>query len=88
MHARGNLSLDEKDRAIAEVEKRVLTFDGLKTVYTRVGEQPRGSSEITEDTIGVIQFEFADWQDAAARARDHGRDPRARPPTSPASWSR
>ena len=62
VHARGNLSLDEKDRLVAEVEKRVLTSDGLKTVYTRVGEQPRGSSEITEDTIGVIQFEFADWR--------------------------
>ena len=44
------------------MEERVRTFDGLKTVYTRVGEQPRGSSEITEDTIGVIQFEFADWK--------------------------
>ena len=40
-------------------------FHGLKTVYTRVGEQPRGSSEITEDTIGVIQFEFADWKTRA-----------------------
>jgi multidrug efflux pump len=40
----------------------VLATKGLKTVYTRVGEQPQGSNEITEDTIGVIQFEFADWQ--------------------------
>ena len=31
------------------------------------------SSEITEDTIGVIQFEFADWRTRAAGARDHGR---------------
>jgi multidrug efflux pump len=62
VHARGNLSLDEKDAAIRQVEKSVLGTPGLKTVYTRVGEQPRGSSEITEDTIGVIQFEFADWQ--------------------------
>jgi multidrug efflux pump len=62
VHARGNLSLAEKDKAIAQVEKAVLDTGGLKTVYTRVGEQPRGSNEITEDTIGVIQFEFADWQ--------------------------
>ncbi len=62
VHARGNLSLDEKDKTLAQVEKTVLATDGLETVYTRVGEQPRGSSEITEDTIGVIQFEFADWQ--------------------------
>jgi multidrug efflux pump len=62
VHARGNLSLDEKDRAVAEVEKRVLAFDGLKTVYSRIGEQPRGMGELTEDTVGVIQFEFADWR--------------------------
>ena len=40
----------------------MLSTGGLKTVYTRVGEQPRGNGEITEDTIGVIQFEFVDWQ--------------------------
>jgi multidrug efflux pump len=62
VHGRGNLSLDEKNRAIAEVEKRVLAFAGLKTVYTRIGEQPRGLGELTEDTIGVIQFEFDDWR--------------------------
>jgi multidrug efflux pump len=62
VHGRGNLSLDEKDRVVAEIEQRVLSFDSLKTVYSRVGEQPRGSSDITEDTIGVIQFEFADWR--------------------------
>jgi multidrug efflux pump len=62
VHGRGNLSLEEKNRVLAEIEHRVLEFDGLKTVYTRVGEQPRGMSEITEDTIGVIQFEFTDWR--------------------------
>ena len=62
VHARGNLSLDEKNRLVGEVEKRVLAFDGLKTVYARIGEQPRGMGELSEDTIGVIQFEFADWR--------------------------
>src|SRR6266550_4567036 len=65
VHARGNLALDEKNRLVGEVEKRVLAFEGLKTVYTRIGEQPRGMSELTEDTIGVIQFEFADWRSRA-----------------------
>src|SRR5437763_3458241 len=62
VHARGNLSLEEKNRLLGVVEKRVLAFDGLTTVYSRIGEQPRGMSELTEDTIGVIQFEFADWR--------------------------
>jgi multidrug efflux pump len=62
VHARGNLALEEKNRLVGEVERRVLQFDGLKTIYARVGEQPRGMTELTEDTIGVIQFEFADWR--------------------------
>jgi multidrug efflux pump len=62
IHARGNLALEEKNRVVGEVEQRVLAFSGLKTVYSRIGEQPRGMSELTEDTIGVIQFEFADWR--------------------------
>ncbi len=68
VHGRGNLALEEKNAAVAAVEKRVLAFQGLKTVYTRVGEQPRGLGELTEDTIGVIQFEFDDWR---ARAPAH-----------------
>ena len=62
VHGRGNLSLAEKDRLVGEVERRVLAFSGLATVYTRVGEQPRSTAELSEDTIGVIQFEFAHWQ--------------------------
>src|SRR5262249_13275608 len=97
VHARGNLSLDEKNGAVAEVEKRVLAFQGLKTVYTRIGEQPRGMGELSEDTIGVIQYEFADWRARrpAHQIMDEMREktadipgilvevtaPRARPPT-------
>ncbi|MCC6946630.1 MAG: efflux RND transporter permease subunit [Bradyrhizobiaceae bacterium] len=62
IHGRGNLSIAEKDRLVGEVEKRVLKHKELKTVYTRVGEQPRGLQELTEDTIGVIQYEFIDWK--------------------------
>ena len=65
IHGRGNLSLDEKDRLVRAVEERVLKYGGLKTVYTRAGEQPRQSNELGEDTIGVIQFEFADWRTRA-----------------------
>ena len=65
IHGRGNLSLDEKDRLVRTVEERVLKFSGLKTVYTRAGEQPRQNNELGEDTIGVIQFEFDNWQHRA-----------------------
>jgi multidrug efflux pump len=65
IHGRGNLSLDEKDRLVRTVEERVLKSAGLKTVYTRAGEQPRQNNELGEDTIGVIQFEFDNWQHRA-----------------------
>ncbi len=65
IHGRGNLALDEKNRLVGAVEERVLKYPGLKTVYTRAGDQPRQSNELGEDTIGVIQFEFADWRTRA-----------------------
>ena len=62
VHGRGNLSIEEKDRLVRAVEERVLKMPGLATVYTRTGEQPRGMDAISEDTIGIIQFEFSDWK--------------------------
>jgi multidrug efflux pump len=60
IHARGNMSIDENDALIKEVEERVLPIEGFAAVYTRVGKGGQGSSA-TEDTIGKIQFEFKDW---------------------------
>jgi len=62
IHARGNLSITEKDRLVRQVEERILSMNELKTVYARSGESQKGSSEVSEDTIGSIQFEFIDWQ--------------------------
>ena len=62
IHARGNLSITEKDELVKRVEERVLPMKELKTVYARSGESQKGSSEVSEDTIGSIQFEFIDWQ--------------------------
>jgi multidrug efflux pump len=62
VHARGNLSITEKDELVKRVEERVLPMKELKTVYARSGESQKGSSEVSEDTVGSIQFEFIDWQ--------------------------
>ena len=62
IHARGNLSITEKDQLVRQVEERILPMNELKTVYARSGESQKGSSEVSEDTIGSIQFEFIDWQ--------------------------
>ena len=62
VHARGNLSLAEKDRLVRTVESVVLAEKGLSTVYARSGDMGRGSADITEDVIGQIQFEFVNWK--------------------------
>ena len=60
VRARGNLSLDEQDSLMREVEQQVLDIGGVETFYTRVG--PEASSEESEDIIGSISLEFADWR--------------------------
>ena len=62
VHARGNLSLDEKNRFLAEAEKHVLKPRASRPFTPASASSRRGSNELSEDTIGVIQFEFADWR--------------------------
>jgi len=62
VHARGNISLAEKDRLVRSVEARLLDMKELSTIYARSGDMSQGSNDITEDVIGQIQFEFVDWQ--------------------------
>ncbi|MGV6872714.1 efflux RND transporter permease subunit [Pseudochelatococcus sp. B33] len=62
VRARGNLSITEKDRLVREVETRLAGMPELETIYARAGEGQRGSDEVTEDTVGAIQFEFVDWR--------------------------
>lgn len=63
VRARGNLSIGEKDALVRSVEERLLGMAELETVYARVGGGQRGSQEVTEDTIGTIQFELVDWRE-------------------------
>jgi multidrug efflux pump len=63
VRARGNLSIDEKDRLVRLVEERLLGMPELATVYARAGEGQRGSQEVTEDTVGTVQFELVDWKE-------------------------
>jgi multidrug efflux pump len=62
VRARGNLSLEEKDRLVGQVEKTLFAMPEIAKIYTRVGERQRGSDEVPEDTVGTVQYEFVDWQ--------------------------
>ncbi|MSO89195.1 MAG: efflux RND transporter permease subunit [Rhodospirillaceae bacterium] len=63
---RGNLSIDEKDRLVGEVEDRVLALGRERgefaSVYTRTGKLKGGMNNAAPDVIGVVQVELADWQ--------------------------
>ncbi|MBL8836030.1 MAG: efflux RND transporter permease subunit [Alphaproteobacteria bacterium] len=69
VQARGNLSIDERDRLVREVEERVLALQRERrefaSIYTRSGIQQEqgGMQDMPEDTVGSIQLEFGPWQD-------------------------
>lgn len=63
VHARGNLSLDEKDEMVREAERRLLGWPGIKSIYTRSGSTRGGGQSTAEDVVGVIQYEFSDWRE-------------------------
>ncbi len=61
VRARGNFSVAEQDALVRKVERVILETEGVATVYARSGIRLRGQ-DLTEDTIGVIQMEFEEWQ--------------------------
>ena len=62
VHARGNMSVEERDSLVRNVEDRVLLVDGIRTVYTRTGARDQGGSD-PADVIGTMYVEFFDWHE-------------------------
>ncbi|MEO8667274.1 MAG: efflux RND transporter permease subunit, partial [Bauldia sp.] len=63
VHARGNMSLIEKDRLVRQVEATMLDMNELETIYARSGDMGQGGTdEVTEDVVGQIRFSFIDWK--------------------------
>ena len=60
IHARGDLSIHEKDAIVREVESRVLDSPEIASVYARSFNRASGEN-MAEDVVGVIQLEFIDW---------------------------
>ena len=60
VHARGDLSIYEKDAIVKQVEQRVYGMDELQSVYVRSFNSDKGQNT-AEDVIGIIQLEFIDW---------------------------
>ncbi len=62
VHARGDLSIWEKDQLVRRAEERILGVDAIRHVYARTLDNPnQGGQDLAEDVIGIIQLEFRDW---------------------------
>lgn len=72
--ARGNHSVNEKDTLVKQVETLILPLtQDIETVYTNTSlsrsdrkKAPRKPMRVSEDTIGLITLELADWQSRRA----------------------
>ncbi|TNF04702.1 MAG: efflux RND transporter permease subunit, partial [Gammaproteobacteria bacterium] len=60
LHARGDLSIYEKDALLWQVEQRVIGTPGVKSMYAQSFND--GGSERAEDVVAEIQFDLLDWQ--------------------------
>jgi multidrug efflux pump len=60
IRARGDLSIDEKDVLVRQVEAYVLDLDEVESVYTKTGGSGRGAAE---DLIGSITLNFVEWDE-------------------------
>jgi len=60
VHARGDLSIFEKDALLLSVEQRFIGMPELESVYARSFNQ--AESNVAEDVVGSIQFQFVHWQ--------------------------
>jgi multidrug efflux pump len=60
VHARGDLSVDERDALVQQVEGRILGMPEFESVYTRAGTQL--GNDVSEDVIGELQISFIDWE--------------------------
>lgn len=66
VRARGNLSVDEKNTIVKQIEDKVLSIKGIKSIYTNTdlssgNDAAFKGASIQEDVIGLITLEFEDW---------------------------
>lgn len=61
VHASGDRSVWEKDSLVRLVESRLLGMPEVQDIYARSFAQATG--DMTEDVIGVLQFQFVDWHE-------------------------
>jgi multidrug efflux pump len=59
IRARGDLSTEERDKLVRQVEERVLGMSEIEFLYAKTGSSDRGA----EDQIGSLTLNYIDWQE-------------------------
>ncbi|WP_288352691.1 efflux RND transporter permease subunit [uncultured Marinobacter sp.] len=59
VRARGDLSVQERDAIVRQVEQRLQGMPEVKALYARSMISP--GNQMAPDVIGVLQFQFTDW---------------------------
>ena len=57
IRARGDLSTDERDHLVSQVEERVLGMPEIEFLYAKTGASDQGA----EDQIGTLTLNYVDW---------------------------
>ncbi|MBM96566.1 MAG: MFS transporter [Oceanospirillaceae bacterium] len=60
IRARGNLSIEERDALVREVEDRLFRMEEIRNIYTSAYAKP--PNDAAPDLIGRIQIELVDWE--------------------------
>lgn len=67
VRGRGNLSIDQKDQLVNQVEDIVRAHPGIQTAFAFAGDgglnTNTGGAQPPRDTIGQVQFETIPWED-------------------------
>ena len=67
VRARGNLSLQEKDQLVRQVEAEVMAVEGVESIFAFAGEgglnQNNGGAQAPIDAVGQVQIELLKWNE-------------------------
>lgn len=67
LRARGDLSVQEKDALLQQVEQRLQGLTEVQAIYAR--SMVSAGGELGADVIGTLQFQFNDWYQRRPAAR-------------------
>jgi multidrug efflux pump len=65
IQTQGNLSVWEADAHVRSVERELVGVPGVRLVYARTicTTRARMGANLSEDTVGIIQLDLADWRE-------------------------